>query len=125
MVIAISDNRLAIGLLALAAAAIALFIWSPWVSPEDRCAATMVTFLNRYAEHYVRRETAEVAETEADAAKLGIGLPPDCVQVAIECETPSLPYSPGVYYQGVQMACSVAIKSCARDNAGLARFCRP
>ena len=65
----------------------ALFIWSPWVSDEERCIATAQQLVRVLGRARADGHTTKEWEIVLRARDYGVTLPDDCVEAAVRCYT--------------------------------------
>ena len=65
----------------------ALFVWSPWVSDEERCIATAQQLVRVLGRARADGRTTKEREIVLRARDYGVTLPDDCVEAAVRCYT--------------------------------------
>ena len=65
----------------------ALFVWSPWVSNEERCIANAQQLVRVLGRAQAEDRTSKAREIVLRARDQGVSLPQDCVEAAVRCYT--------------------------------------
>ena len=65
----------------------ALFVWSPWVSDEERCIANAQQLVRVLGRARAEGRTTKGWEIVLRARDQGVSLPNDCVEQAVRCYT--------------------------------------
>jgi hypothetical protein len=76
-----------IGVLLLIVVAVTLWIWSPWISEEERCMNAAASYVEMYGVAVSKKEPQVASRTLDRARDAGVYLPRRCLDLAVTCRT--------------------------------------